>query len=437
MKGVAEVAATLPSVAAAVEELSSSEPLLLRTWRGAALEAAFARPRPQPTDEEWRRTDPRQFDPEQWPFALPGALRDTSQEVPETALSEPFDLVLTVGPGGWSTIDRSGVLRNGGLRIRPLAQVVASNAEWAQALWEAAPLVGPRDRHEFLGMALASPALVIEANDGARLERGVLVRIQVPPGALWCPWLGVRVGEGAVLHVAERTESGIDATGALFETVRFVVGKNGRLRLARLQRLSSATVEMDFVFGRLSQDARAELVSLHMGGSSVRSRVGADAAAAGASVQLSGLSVGVARQHLDQQTIQIHSAPDTSSDLLFKVAVRDRAHSVYRGLIGARRGSVRISALQRNHNLVLNDGARADSLPGLLIDADDLTCTHGATIGSLDPDQIYYLRARGLAEPLARRLLLEGFFEEILSRLALPALRTAARADLRTHLAAE
>ncbi len=439
MNGEALIAVAPPGMAAAVEDRGAGEPVALRERRRAALEEALARPPPSPTDEAWRRTDPRRFDPERWPIAPAGPLHAAPDSPPNGALVEPFDAVLTVWAGGWSLADRSGVVRSRALRVRPLGEVVTSDPAAASALWEMAPSLGPRDRHELWALALASPALVIEAADGVRLERGVLVRSLAPPDMLWCPWLGVRVGAGAALHVAERLEvgaGGAESAAFVIAAIRFAVAAEGRLRWGRLQTLGRGALEMDYVFGRLERNAQADLVSLQVGSRAVRSRIGAEAAATGATVRLGGLAVGVARQHLDQQTVQIHAAPDTSSDLLFKVAVRDRAHSVYRGLIGARRGSVRITALQRNHNLVLNDGARADSLPGLLIDADDLTCTHGATIGSLDLEQIHYLRSRGLPEPVARRLLLEGFFEDILGRLALPALRTAARAAVRDHLAA-
>ncbi len=437
MSGSAQLIGTSPDLSAVMDALSSGEPAALRSLRTAAWETAQSRPAPQPTDEEWRRTDPRRFDPERWPLAAPAATRPSGDSAAETALAEPFDAVLTVWPGGWSLDDRSGVVRSGELRVRTLGEALASDAASAGSLWEMAPSVGPRDRHEWWALALASPALLIEVADRARLERGVLVWSLAPAGALWCPWLGVRVGAGAALHVAERLEGETDADGLTIATVRFAVAEEGRLRLARLQHLGGGAAEMDYVFGRLDREAQLELVSLQIGARAVRSRVGADAAAPGAAARMSGLAVGIGRQHVDQQTVQVHTAPDTSSDLLFKVAVRDRAHSVYRGLIGARRGAVRITALQRNHNLVLNDGARADSLPGLLIDADDLTCTHGATIGSLDPEQIHYLRSRGLSDSAARQLLLEGYFEEILGRLALPTLRSAARAALRAHWATE
>jgi Fe-S cluster assembly protein SufD len=102
--------------------------------------------------------------------------------------------------------------------------------------------------------------------------------------------------------------------------------------------------------------------------------------------------------------------------LLYKGAVQDRSHAIYQGLINARRGAVRVDAFQMNRNLVLNQGARADSLPGLEIDADDLKCSHGSATGNLDPEQLFYLRARGIAESEARRLLVAAFFEEVIGK---------------------
>jgi Fe-S cluster assembly protein SufD len=96
--------------------------------------------------------------------------------------------------------------------------------------------------------------------------------------------------------------------------------------------------------------------------------------------------------------------------------VRDHSHTIYQGLIQAARGAVRVDAYQMNRNLVLTEGARADSLPGLEIDADDLKCSHGSATGSLDPEQLFYLRARGVPETEARRLLVEAFFEEVIGK---------------------
>jgi Fe-S cluster assembly protein SufD len=102
---------------------------------------------------------------------------------------------------------------------------------------------------------------------------------------------------------------------------------------------------------------------------------------------------------------------------LYKGAVKDQGHSIYQGVINAKPGAIRVDAYQMNNNLILNEEARADSLPGLEIDADDLKCSHGATMGTLDPDQLFYLRARGLSDLEARRLLVAGFFEEVIAKI--------------------
>ena len=146
-------------------------------------------------------------------------------------------------------------------------------------------------------------------------------------------------------------------------------------------------------------------------------KFGSDVEGEGSSAELDGLFYCDQDQHIDQKTLQIHSAPHTYSRLLYKGVVQDRGHSVYQGIIQARPGAVKVDAYQTNNNLVLTDGAKADTIPGLLIDADDLKCSHGATIGNLDADQVFYLRARGLPEREARRLLIRGFYDEIADRI--------------------
>jgi Fe-S cluster assembly protein SufD len=109
--------------------------------------------------------------------------------------------------------------------------------------------------------------------------------------------------------------------------------------------------------------------------------------------------------------------------MLYKGAVKDTGYSVYQGIIRALKNCVGVDSYQTNNNLVLDPGARADSLPGLIIDADELACSHGATMGNLDPEQMYYLRSRGIPESEARRMLVLGFFEEVIERVPFETMR--------------
>lgn len=420
----------LARLADGVAALADRDPAPLRAWREAAWRQVLELPPPAPNEEAWRRIDPRRFAIEgQTPVPPP---ERTSPGEPD-ALDEVFDAVIEISGDGWLVRDRSGAIAAGQLEVLPLADAATRHAAEMETLWNLAPAGLSPERHEWAALAACQVGMFIRVADGMRLDRGVLVRLRDPGRGLFCPATMIAVGAGASLHLAQWIGSGA-GEGLSIETVRYRVAEGGRLRLARVQQAASEVVRMEFVHGALGRDASLDAVSVQLGAEAIRSRFGVDAAGRGASARIGGLAFAAGRRQWDQRTVQIHSSPDTTSDLLFKTAVRDRAHSVYRGLIAARRGAVRIAAYQRNHNLVLNDGARADSLPGLLIDADDLTCTHGATVGNIDPDQVFYLRSRGLSEATARRLLLEGFFEEITSRLALPPMREALRARLAADL---
>jgi Fe-S cluster assembly protein SufD len=126
---------------------------------------------------------------------------------------------------------------------------------------------------------------------------------------------------------------------------------------------------------------------------------------------------------LDFRTLQDHRAPKTTSDLLFMGAVADRSHSVYSGLIRVRRGAVRSDAMQTNHNLVLDEGAHADSVPNLDIEENDVRCSHASTVGPVSEDQRYYLESRGVEPEVAERLIVAGFFADIADQVPIAGTR--------------
>ena len=135
-------------------------------------------------------------------------------------------------------------------------------------------------------------------------------------------------------------------------------------------------------------------------------------------------------QMLDFRTLQDHDAPYTRSDLLFKGAVEDEARSVYSGLVRLRKPAQKANAFQTNRNLVLTEGARAESIPNLEIEANDVRCSHASTVGPIDDDQRYYLESRGVAPEEAERLIVLGFFDDVFARLPVGALTRGLRASV-------
>ena len=154
-------------------------------------------------------------------------------------------------------------------------------------------------------------------------------------------------------------------------------------------------------------------------------RIENDLAGPGATSRVTGAYFADGDKHLDYDTFQDHIAPSTTSDFAFKGALRDAATAVWRGMIRVEPDAQKTNAYQENRNLLLSDRAHADSIPGLEIMANDVRCTHGATIGQVDREQLFYLMARGLSHAEAERLIVRGFFADILDRIELEPVREA------------
>lgn len=165
------------------------------------------------------------------------------------------------------------------------------------------------------------------------------------------------------------------------------------------------------------KDAQIQSLLVTLGAKVARSDVETDLQAEGSNSEMLGIYLGDSNQHFDHYTYQLHQAPHAGSDLLYKGALKDRARSVFRGMIRVMPGAQGTDAYQTNRNLILSEDAHADSLPNLEIEADDVRCSHGATVGQQDEQQIFYLMSRGLTRETAEKLIVSGFFEEVLARV--------------------
>jgi Fe-S cluster assembly protein SufD len=161
-----------------------------------------------------------------------------------------------------------------------------------------------------------------------------------------------------------------------------------------------------------------------------KSRMEAHLVGPGSNVKLTGAYVLDGQQQLDYDTYQLHAAGNATSDLAFKGVLRDKAHSIWRGMIAVAPGAQGTDAFQNNKNLVLNSGAHADSIPGLQIEANDVRCTHAATTSKVDPEQLFYLQARGITREEAVREIVRGFFMDVLERIEVEQVREQVKAAL-------
>jgi Fe-S cluster assembly protein SufD len=242
--------------------------------------------------------------------------------------------------------------------------------------------------------------------------------------------------EGAEAEVWERYLSAADEAEGLFNGVVEVhLGEGANLRYVCEQELSERTWVFATQRAELERDAALEWVALGFGSARGKVRMETKLNGQGSSAKVTGAYAGAGRQHLDFDTTQEHAAARTTSDLAFRGVLADRATAVWRGMIRVDPGAQQTDAFQESRNLLLSKTAHADAIPGLEIEANDVRCTHAAAVAQVDAEQLYYLRARGMPEAQAKRLIIDGFLQELAERTGEGALRDALSQALDRRLA--
>jgi Fe-S cluster assembly protein SufD len=210
-------------------------------------------------------------------------------------------------------------------------------------------------------------------------------------------------------------------------------GPGAQLTYVGAQNWSRDTLAFQLNSTVVHRDAHVLSLNIHLGGRQARHESHSRLQGPGAFSEMLALTVAQGAQEFDQRTLQSHQAPNTGSNLLYKNALLDQARTIFSGLIIVDPDAQKTDAYQSNRNLMLSDEAEANSLPGLEIQANDVRCTHGATTGHVDDEQMFYLESRGISPAIARELLVFGFFEEVLDKLENEELRAALRELIRTR----
>ncbi len=236
----------------------------------------------------------------------------------------------------------------------------------------------------------------------------------------------VVVGEGAEVTVVDRFAA--DGDPHLCDAViELIVGDGARVRYVSVQEHGPKTWQMGLQRAHVSRDASLRSSAVALGGDYARMRTESLITGSAGESDLLAVYFGDGDQVLDFRTLQDHAAPHSRSDLLFKGAVEDHARSVYSGLVRLRAEAQHSNAFQTNRNLVLTEGAGAESIPNLEIEANDVRCSHASAVGPIDDDQRYYLETRGIPPEDAEQLIVLGFFDDVLNRLPVPTLAAALR----------
>ena len=260
--------------------------------------------------------------------------------------------------------------------------------------------------------------------------------VQARTGTLLNQRTVVVLEEGAQAEVWEQFLSGSGDLDGVFNTVtELVVGQGARLRYVCGQGLS----EKSWIFGAqradVGRDASLDWVALGFGSARGHVRMETRLTGEGAEARVTGAYASHGRQHIDFDTTQEHAAPNTTSDLAFRGVLQDRSTAVWKGNIIVDPGAQKTDAFQESRNLLLSKRAHADAIPGLEIQANDVRCTHAAAVAQVDPEQLFYLRAHGLPEPVAKQLVIEGFLAALVERFEQGNVREVLRETLERRLA--
>jgi Fe-S cluster assembly protein SufD len=378
--------------------------------RSDALAAYEALPLPDMTEEHWRFTDLRGFDPE----AFAGAA------------SADIETMLDLDVAGYATVTADGIE----IERAPEGVVFEPLPEEHERLYS---LVGWDEKFAAHNAALWQHGLLVVVPKGVELEKPLYVRIAATGQTFWR--LVVVVEEGARASLIEEYASPATDTEAYSNAVtELFVQPAAKLEYVSLQNLSRETWHFATHHARVERDAELDWVAGGFGSKKGKTRIQNDLNGRGATSRVTGAYFADGTQHLDYDTFQEHVAPDCESDFAFKGALRDEATAVWRGMIRVEKDAQKTNAYQECRNLMLSPTTHAVPIPGLEILANDVRCTHGATVGRVNREDLFYLMSRGLKRPEAERLIVRGFFQDVLDRIELEPVRDAVTAALEARI---
>ncbi|CAG4925005.1 unnamed protein product, partial [Acidithrix sp. C25] len=267
-------------------------------------------------------------------------------------------------------------------------------------------------------LAYSQDHYVISIADNAKIDEPIVISYRVPgEDVAFLPRVVVVLGDGSQANVIEfiSSEPSVSFVGANFLSC---LGAGSNLYHYQIQDLSKDGYIVANCSARISDHAKLEFGVFSFGGSYARVRAESHLDGADAKAYLKAAYFASGSQMLDFRTLQDHHAPNTFSELLFKGAVSENSHSVYSGLVRIEEGASRSDAFQTNRNLVLSEGARADSVPNLDIRENNVRCSHASAVGPIDPEMVFYLESRGIDPERAKRIIVKGFFNEIMEGIA-------------------
>ena len=374
----------------AIQAISKNnrEPDWFRDLRLSALEQFEKTPSPGKTEEEWRKVDlnkiffsdigvdtaPSPDFPKQDSFYL-GTLSQAAREIPDIA--------------------RPYLEKNQRRNVR---------------------------KYDALVNALCNGGIFLHVPDGVKVEKplsALMKPVSAPQDGSRPSYFPNRIiilGRNSSLTLFSNEANVEDWNGWLGSLTEIYLGQDSDFSFARIQNAGKRSVTLSSLYSTLERGASLNFLVVNKGSSINKSNWNADLVGEGSNAKIFGVAKGEGNQNFDQAVYVSHQVPHTQSSVLFKNALMDQARTMFTGLIHVRKQAQKTEAYQTNRNLLLSKDARADTIPKLEIEADDVKCGHGAAVSSLDEEQLFYLMSRGLDRELAQNIIIEGFYEDVLGK---------------------
>ena len=457
--------------ASTIEQLGKrlNEPAWLTELRRTAWAAHAGLPWPHPSDDIWRRTDVSLLNPltEFAPVtpSLLQSVRLTEPQLERLILPLGEEQLVVRANGQWLTPPPAvrpggpriaggdvafGKTAGGGvtpppdeaagIRIEDLAQAARARPSLLRRILESGGLTEAEQKLSSLNAAFHHDGLCVAVPPGFAAEHPLrLVRFfAVSERQALFPVTVITVGAGSTVTIIDEYISasgdGSDGAHVVNGRIELVVEPDASVHYVRLQRWDAGAREFLLQRATLARGSTLTMANLTLGAALSKTHIITRLAGEGASAKLHGFVFGHGTQHVDQHTLQDHQAPHTTSDLQFKAALQDESRMIYTGLIRIGKSAQQTNAFQANHNLILSQGARAETIPMLEILADDVQCKHGASIGPIDDEQAFYLMSRGVPRDVAQRLIVMGFIEPIIQQVPFAPLQERLREEIEGNL---
>ncbi len=406
----------------------SLNPCWLKVSRQQYWEAAQRMPLPEIHDLGWQGTDLSHLKPEQLQLIDFGPHAD--QPLPEVLVEAmetfgPQTAICFPSSGNKSYLSISLELKAKGVVLCDLKTALSQYSELIKPYLNHKSLYR-EDKFTLLCKACFNGGFFLYVPPNLELEEPILTGTACNTTSIFPAQAGlfprniVVAGENSSFKLINLLESSSTESSAPLLACDFTeifVGCNSSLQYLELKILNHNTTNIGRVISEVEQNGRFNSLTCCMGGKLTKADIVTYLQAPGAESNLLGVALGMDTEHYNFNTLQEHYAPDTISNINFKVALKDNSSSSYQGTITIAKDAQRTNAYQSNKNLLLSPGARAASVPRLEILADDVHCSHGATVSSVDEEQLFYLRSRGLPATTAEELIVSGFFEPVLAKL--------------------